>query len=89
MEDCSRVADHVHCDTMVVAVSPIDTLPPVTNNMSSTFHFVSDFRKLKQMKNSNGMEVLKRTCVECCVQVVCVVVDMFPDQLERLQKNKR
>ena len=28
VEDWSNVADQVHCDTIVVAVNPIDTLPP-------------------------------------------------------------
>ena len=28
VEDCSRVADQVHWETMVVAVKPIETFPP-------------------------------------------------------------
>ena len=28
VEDCSRVADQVHWETMVVAVRPIETFPP-------------------------------------------------------------
>ena len=34
VELCSRVADQVHCETMVVAVNPMDTLPPASKAVS-------------------------------------------------------
>ena len=34
VEDWRRVADQVHCETMVVAVSPMDTLPPASKAVS-------------------------------------------------------
>ena len=34
VEDWSRVADHVHWETMVVAVRPMDTLPPASKAVS-------------------------------------------------------
>ena len=33
-EDCSSVAAHVHCDTTVVAVKPVDTRPPASKSVS-------------------------------------------------------
>ena len=34
VDDCSSVAAQVHCETSVVAVRPIDTLPPASNALS-------------------------------------------------------
>ena len=34
VDDCSRVAVHVHWDTMVVAVSPMETFPPASKAVS-------------------------------------------------------
>ena len=34
LDDCRSVAAQVHCDTMVVAVSPMETLPPASNDVS-------------------------------------------------------
>ena len=34
VEDWSKVADHVHWDTMVVAVRPMETLPPASKAVS-------------------------------------------------------
>ena len=34
VDDWRRVADQVHCETMVVAVSPMDTLPPASKAVS-------------------------------------------------------
>ena len=34
VDDWRRVADHVHWDTIVVAVKPILTLPPASNAVS-------------------------------------------------------
>jgi hypothetical protein len=35
--DCNNVAAHVHCDTIVVAVSPVLTLPPASKAVSNIF----------------------------------------------------
>ena len=63
VDDWSNVADHVHCDTIVVAVNPIETFPPTTT--STTFQ--------SQIINPD------QTCIKCGVQVIRVMVDIFPD----------
>ena len=37
VEDWSKVAAHVHCDTIVVAVRPAFTFPPALNAKSREF----------------------------------------------------
>ena len=55
-DDCSRVAAHVHWDTTVVAVSPIDTCPPASKSVSK-FAWFCKKKKIHVKKYSSHYSV--------------------------------